>query len=355
MCFTPLFGAFCAPQEGRELEWNTALPFVARQVEKTLPAARVQQQHREYREKAVLPAKTLLHRGGDYGGLEQCKRRRQGEPLMAPHLHFPHPGGAFAPWRELLESKRPAAAARPWPYLTDPRWLPLLKEAAGRFVENAELQFQYAVSLAENGRVAEAAPVLEALAQQHDPFALHALGAAGLAEVWFEYQARRKAQQEGTAFSPQRIDRTLPLPPIWTFGYSGRNEAWKPRLRCPRGRLAAARLNWAAAGRLYPLAGPLCRAGLSEARSPRLYKKQGAGFNACSLLFYCFAIKSLSKYTCASPLAGQAERRCEKAAWRLFSLTARSARSWPPRRGAGGPSPSHRKRPPPPAASCPRS
>lgn len=315
VCFTQLFGAFCAPQEGRELEWNTALPFVARQVEKTLPAAWVQQQHREYREKAVLPAKTLLHRGGDYGGLEQCRRRRQGEPLMAPHLHFPHPGGAFAPWLELLESKRPAAAARPWPYLTDPRWLPLLKEAAGRFVENAELQFQYAVSLAENGRVAEAAPVLEALAQQHDPFALHALGAlaqregqkeaaglylrayqeekglvdasfaedalnglietgqyelawklyagipeekrtgpetllaaaaavklgewafleeafqreyasiregaAGLAEVWFEYQARRKAQQEGTAFSPQRIDRTLPLPPHLDFRMFG--------------------------------------------------------------------------------------------------------------------------------------
>lgn len=37
-------------------------------------------------------------------------------------------------------------------------------------------------------------------------------GAAGLAEAWWEYRARLRCRQEGAPFSPDQIDRTLPLP-----------------------------------------------------------------------------------------------------------------------------------------------
>ena len=42
-------------------------------------------------------------------------------------------------------------------------------------------------------------------------------GALGLANVWFEAEARKKAAAENRAFTEADIDRTLPLP--WELDY----------------------------------------------------------------------------------------------------------------------------------------
>lgn len=46
-------------------------------------------------------------------------------------------------------------------------------------------------------------------------------GAVGLSEAWFEYQARKLARKRGIAFSPEQIDRALPLPTNLDFRMFG--------------------------------------------------------------------------------------------------------------------------------------
>lgn len=307
--FTQLFGAFSAPGGEAEGDWNAALPRVEALVEAALPAARLTRLEAEYAQKATLPGGELFCRGSAYGGLERLRRMRAGEAPFAPQLAFPLPGAQeqAAPWLAFLQTGKLPETPLPLPYMTSPAWLNLLQAAAVKPNAGAAVKFQCAVALVENRRESEACKLLNELAAQNDPWALHALGllaarandwpgaaphflaayrqeqgrldpsfaesaleallkteqyeaawqlwqaippalrtetetlaaaraavkleqfdfleecftreyatiregAVGLADVWFEYQARLSCRQKGVPFTPEAVDPTLPLP-----------------------------------------------------------------------------------------------------------------------------------------------
>lgn len=173
--FTQLFGAYTADASAQELEWNEALPGVAERVEQLLPAEAVQKANVEYILKSTLKAQQILHSGGWYGGLEMARREKAGEMPIAFHLEFPRPTeGAYKAWMDILEGRSMPVTRIPHPYMTDVKWLPYLKEAARN--GDVETAFQYAVSLAENGRRREAESIFMDLIGKKDPWSAYALG-----------------------------------------------------------------------------------------------------------------------------------------------------------------------------------
>ena len=305
--FTQMFGAFSTGEEAQKLEWNQALPGVEASVERILPAADVQKAHLAYMLKSTIPAQEILHTGSWYGAMEMARRKTAGEPPIANHLNFltPEKSSEYAPWLDLLRGEQLPESRLPHPYVTDPLWMPYLAKAAEN--GNQETRFQYAVSLAENGRVSAAEDILLEMTKECNPWAAHALGmlyrrdkqhrlacewlvkayeweqgsldqsfaedalqallddgqyeqawefyhsipqakrteaeellvaaaavkldqhdflaqayqkvysairegAVGLADVWFEEQARIAAQKKGIPFTEDQIDKTLPLP-----------------------------------------------------------------------------------------------------------------------------------------------
>lgn len=175
MMFTQMFGAFSTDAQAQQLEWNEALPGVAASVEQLLPAAQVQKAHMEYALKSTLHAQEILHKGTWYGSLEMARRERAGEMPIAQHLDFCKPeAGEYQDWLRVLAGEPLPETTLPHAYMTDEKWLPYLQKAA----ENGsqETKFQYAVSLAENGRQKEAETVLQALTERKNPWAAHTLG-----------------------------------------------------------------------------------------------------------------------------------------------------------------------------------
>ena len=177
VCFTQLFGAYTAPADAATADWNAVLPAVTDAVEAHLSAASVVSQDADYAAKALLCGGEVLHTGGYYGGLELLRRRIAGEAAFAPQLAFPLPeaGHPFAAWRALCETGADLpCTALPLPYCTAPAWLPLLKKAAAN--GSVQTRYQYAVSLAENGREEEAQALLQTLfTQEQYAFAALAL------------------------------------------------------------------------------------------------------------------------------------------------------------------------------------
>ena len=305
--FTQMFGAFTAPESAQNAQWNEALPDVEASIERLLPAANVQKAHSEYLMKSTIPASEILHKGSWYGAMEMSRRKIDGEPPIACHLDFlsPEADSEYAPWFSLLHGQALPESRLPHPYVTDPLWLPYLSRAAEN--GNQETKFQYAVALAENGKMQAAVDILLPLTEQENPWASHALGmlyrreqqliraskyliqaytwehgtldpsfaedalqslldieqyekawelfenipdtqkteleellaasaavkldkhaflseaygkvysairegAVGLAEIWYEEQARLAAQRSGIPFRYDQIDRSLPLP-----------------------------------------------------------------------------------------------------------------------------------------------
>lgn len=173
--FTQMFGAYSTDERGQNLEWNEALPSVASRVEELLPAAKVQQANLEYTLKSTLKAQEILHMGSWYGGLEMARREKTGEMPIARHLDFLRPEeGEYKAWLDLLDGNNLPETKIPHPYVTDEKWIPYLKNAAQN--GNDETAFQYAVSLAENGRQKDAEKILAELIEKKNPWAAHAMG-----------------------------------------------------------------------------------------------------------------------------------------------------------------------------------
>ncbi len=186
--FTQMFGAYTADERAQELEWNEALPSVANAVEQLLPAAKVQKAELEYASKSTLKAQEMLHTGSWYGGLEMARRERAGEMPIASHLEFPKPqDGEYKVWLEILDGKSMPATRIPHPYLTDEKWLGYLEAAARN--DDVETMFQYAVSLAENGKQKQAEEIFAELMARKDPWAAHAMGLLCKRDKQFEQAA----------------------------------------------------------------------------------------------------------------------------------------------------------------------
>lgn len=173
--FTQMFGAFSTEERAQELEWNEALAGVASSVEQLLPAAEVEKAHLAYTLKSTLRAQEILHKGTWYGSLEMARRERAGEMPIARHLDFCQPeAGEYHDWLEVLQGKTLPDTKLPHAYMTDEKWLPYLEQAAEN--GNQETKFQYAVSLAENGRQKEAEAIFTELIAQKNVWAAHAMG-----------------------------------------------------------------------------------------------------------------------------------------------------------------------------------
>lgn len=234
--FTQIFGAFTAPAADVAGEWHDARDKVARQVEALLPAADVAAIDAACAAAATLPGGSLLFAGDERGGLERLRRAAEGEGDFAPHLAFPAPDpeSALWPWVEALGKL--AARRNDWAAAAD--WFTAAHRLEGDKldVSFAELALEGLVragrhgeawalwqALPENRRTqsarlsaAEAAVKLGKLDFVGECFrvdyAMIREGALGLANVWFEAEARKKAAAEGRAFTETDIDRTLPLP-----------------------------------------------------------------------------------------------------------------------------------------------
>lgn len=234
--FTQIFGAFTAPANHVAGEWHDARDKVARQVETLLPAADVAAIDAACAAAATLPGGSLLFAGDERGGLERLRRAAEGEGDFAPHLAFPAPDpeSALWPWVEALGKL--AARRNDWAAAAD--WFTAAHRLEGDKldVSFAELALEGLVragrhgeawalwqALPENRRTqsarlsaAEAAVKLGKLDFVGECFrvdyAMIREGALGLANVWFEAEARKKAAAEGRAFTETDIDRTLPLP-----------------------------------------------------------------------------------------------------------------------------------------------
>lgn len=174
--FTQIFGAFTAPQAAQNEEWNTALPEVEQCVEYTLSSAEVNRQHTHFALKSTLPQGEVLHMGGAYGALETARRAKAGEAPVAPHLAFAMPtqNKEYAAWLQLLNDGTLPESTLPLPFITDVKWEQYLKNAAEK--DSTQAKYQYAVLLAENGKINEAEDILNKLCESKNPWAAYALG-----------------------------------------------------------------------------------------------------------------------------------------------------------------------------------
>ena len=191
--FTQMFGAFSARPEQVAGDWHTAQQQVSERVNRLLPESLLEACDKEYTQKALLAGGSPLYKGDGRGGLELLRLKHLGEEPFAGHLHFPEPeeNDELQPWVKALEGEMLPQSDLPLPYMTDPRWLPLLEELANRPDATVQAKFQLAVSLAENDEEARAAALLEQLADEGSAFAAHARGLMAkrrqelaLAEKW---------------------------------------------------------------------------------------------------------------------------------------------------------------------------
>ena len=121
-------------------DWPAAHRHVEALLEATVPQASLESRLAATAELADRPPETVLHRGSDWGALEQCRRRIEaGDGVAPPSMPFGEPAddGPFGAWLDLLNhGALPAAPVSdpPGAWVTHPAWRRRLAEAvqAGR-------------------------------------------------------------------------------------------------------------------------------------------------------------------------------------------------------------------------------
>ncbi len=170
-------------------DWDAARQAVAAAIEAVVPRASLEAVHTAADTWAARPPAELLRLGSGWGALEELRRRRAGEPPLAPKgIFFPADslGAGQQPWRTLLEEglfPESDPAEPPAGYMVQEEWRQLLAQAlehpGGR---NWSALFHHGVMLWIAGRQAEAETAWrESLRRRDNPWAAYALGAAAQA------------------------------------------------------------------------------------------------------------------------------------------------------------------------------
>ena len=121
-------------------DWHKAVAAAERRLGEMLPADWMEQELQRTQELADRPPEQVLYRGSGWGALENIRRRKAGEPALAPPaLVFDETtlGEEQSPWLALLnEGQLPYRPPHesPGSYMVQPQWRKMLEEAlaAGR-------------------------------------------------------------------------------------------------------------------------------------------------------------------------------------------------------------------------------